>query len=47
MAAGRAVGLAVAEVGCFGGDKVILGDSAAALAELSTLYRGAFAKAVG
>lgn len=46
IAAGKAAGVPVAIVGRFGGDAVSLGGEAASLAELSALYRGAFAKAV-
>jgi phosphoribosylformylglycinamidine synthase II len=46
VAAGKAAGVPVAVVGRFGGDVVSLGGEAAALAELSALYRSAFAKAV-
>ena len=46
VAAGRAAGVPVAVVGRFGGDAVSLGGDVAALAELSALYRSAFAKAV-
>ncbi|MBU3029299.1 phosphoribosylformylglycinamidine synthase subunit PurL [Paracoccus marinaquae] len=44
--AGRAAGVAVAAVGRFGGDTVSLGGDAVPLAELSTLYRTAFAAAI-
>jgi phosphoribosylformylglycinamidine synthase len=37
----------VASVGRFGGEQVSLGASSAPLAELSTLYRGAFAAQLG
>ncbi len=47
MAAGVAAGVAVAEVGRFGGDVVQFGSDAADRAELSALYRSAFAAAVG
>jgi len=47
IAAGKTAGISVAEVGRFGGDAVVLGDSTTPLADLSSLYRGAFAKAVG
>ncbi|HEY6918699.1 MAG TPA: phosphoribosylformylglycinamidine synthase subunit PurL, partial [Tabrizicola sp.] len=40
-------GVKVAEVGRFGGDKVTLGTDSAPLAELSQLYRTAFATTVG
>jgi phosphoribosylformylglycinamidine synthase len=46
VAAGRA-GLPLAMVGTFGGDMVKLGRRAAPLAELSGLYRGAFATLFG
>lgn len=46
MAAGKAAGVPVAVVGRFGGDVVSFGGESAALAELSALYRSAFAKAV-
>ncbi|NBE08489.1 phosphoribosylformylglycinamidine synthase subunit PurL [Paragemmobacter ruber] len=46
IAAGKAAGVPVAVVGRFGGDVVSLGGEAAALAELSALYRSAFARAV-
>ncbi|ABV93455.1 phosphoribosylformylglycinamidine synthase II [Dinoroseobacter shibae DFL 12 = DSM 16493] len=46
VAAGRA-GVPVASVGRFGGEQVSLGASSAPLAELSTLYRGAFAAQLG
>jgi phosphoribosylformylglycinamidine synthase len=46
LAAGAAAGVPVAEVGHFGGDVVRLGGSEASLAELSALYRSAFAAAV-
>ncbi|MDT8855850.1 phosphoribosylformylglycinamidine synthase subunit PurL [Paracoccaceae bacterium Fryx2] len=46
QAAGRAAGVPVAIVGSFGGDAVRLGSSHAALAELSALYRSAFAAAL-
>ncbi|WP_434621288.1 phosphoribosylformylglycinamidine synthase subunit PurL [Tabrizicola sp. M-4] len=46
IAAGKAAGVPVAVVGRFGGDVVSLGGESAPLAELSALYRGAFAKAV-
>ncbi|MBK5946298.1 phosphoribosylformylglycinamidine synthase II [Rhodobacter veldkampii DSM 11550] len=45
-AAGQAAGVSVARVGHFGGDAVTLGAEAAPLADLSTLYRTAFAAAV-
>ena len=40
-------GIEVTRVGLFGGNRVVLGSEAAPLTELSALYRGAFAKAVG
>ncbi|NGQ92067.1 phosphoribosylformylglycinamidine synthase subunit PurL [Rhodobacter sp. HX-7-19] len=46
IAAGKAAGVHVAVVGRFGGDAVSLGGEVASLAELSALYRSAFAKAV-
>jgi phosphoribosylformylglycinamidine synthase len=46
VAAGKAAGVPVAVVGRFGGDTVSLGGDAASLAELSTLHRTAFEKAV-
>lgn len=46
VAAGKAAGVPVAVVGRFGGDAVDFGGDAASLAELSALYRSAFAKAV-
>jgi phosphoribosylformylglycinamidine synthase len=46
IAAGVAAGVPVARVGSFGGADVRLGASVAKLADLSALYRGAFAKAV-
>ncbi len=46
IAAGNAAGVPVAVVGRFGGDKVVFGGEAAPVAELSVLYRSAFAKAV-
>jgi len=45
-AAGDAAGVPVAVVGQFGGDQVRLGSDAAGLADLSALYRGAFAAAL-
>jgi phosphoribosylformylglycinamidine synthase len=39
-------GVSVAKVGQFGGDTVKLGDDASVLADLSSLYRSAFAKAI-
>ena len=46
VAAGQA-GVPLATVGRFGGDKLRVGAAEAPLAELSALYRGAFAAAVG
>jgi len=46
IAAGAAAGVPVAAVGRFGGDRVRLGESEAALDELSSVYRAAFAAAV-
>jgi phosphoribosylformylglycinamidine synthase len=46
MTAAGEAGLALASVGKFGGDTVSFGASQAPLAELSTIYRSAFAKAV-
>ncbi|MBC7139095.1 MAG: phosphoribosylformylglycinamidine synthase subunit PurL [Defluviimonas sp.] len=45
-AAAQAAGVPLARVGRFGGDRVMLGMEIAPLAELSALYRGAFAAAV-
>jgi phosphoribosylformylglycinamidine synthase subunit PurL len=47
QAAAGAAGVPVTVAGLFGGDKVCLGAEIAPLSELSTLYRAAFAKAVG
>ena len=47
QAAAKAAGVPLALVGSFGGAEVRLGQDAAPLAELSGLYRSAFAKAVG
>ena len=47
QAAAKVSGVHLALVGQFGGSKVTLGTDAAPLADLSALYRGAFAKAVG
>lgn len=44
--AARAAGIEIAEVGRFGGERVTLGDASAPLAELSDLYRTAFARAI-
>ena len=46
VAAGQA-GVPLAQVGRFGGNSVRLGRDEAPLAELSALYRGAFARAIG
>jgi phosphoribosylformylglycinamidine synthase len=46
VAAGKAAGVPVTVVGKFGGDSVNFGAETAPLAELSALYRSAFAKAV-
>jgi phosphoribosylformylglycinamidine synthase len=40
-------GVPLSVVGRFGGDRVVMGGDAAPLADLSALYRGAFAAAVG
>jgi phosphoribosylformylglycinamidine synthase subunit PurL len=40
-------GVKVAQVGRFGGDKVTFGTESAPMAELSQLYRSAFAAALG
>ncbi|WP_394225175.1 phosphoribosylformylglycinamidine synthase subunit PurL [Paracoccus marcusii] len=45
-AAAQAAGVTIATVGRFGGDSVTLGDDSAPLAELSSLYRTAFAAAI-
>jgi phosphoribosylformylglycinamidine synthase subunit PurL len=45
-AAGRAAGVQVKVVGTFGGDKVKFGNVSAAMADLSAIYRTAFAAAV-
>jgi len=47
MEAAAAAGVAAAVVGSFGGDLVRFGGDAADLRDLSALYRGAFAAAVG
>jgi phosphoribosylformylglycinamidine synthase len=47
LAAGQAAGVPVAVVGRFGGAEVRLGGSAAPLAGLDALWRGAFAAAMG
>ena len=46
LAAGKTAGVPVAIIGSFGGEMVTFGADAAPLAELSALYRSAFAKAV-
>jgi phosphoribosylformylglycinamidine synthase len=46
IASGQALGVPVARVGSFGGAEVRFGASVASLADLSALYRGAFAAAV-
>ena len=46
VAAGQA-GVTLTTAGRFGGDKVQFGDDSAPLSELSTLYRTAFAQAIG
>ncbi|MEH7826783.1 phosphoribosylformylglycinamidine synthase subunit PurL [Gemmobacter denitrificans] len=45
-AAALTTGVAVQRVGRFGGDRVALGAASAPLADLSALYRGAFAEAI-
>ncbi|MGZ3216418.1 phosphoribosylformylglycinamidine synthase subunit PurL [Paracoccus sp. T5] len=45
-AAAAAAGVTIATVGHFGGDSVTLGADSASLAELSALYRSAFARAI-
>ena len=47
MAAAAQAGVALTAVGRFGGDEVRLGGVSAPLAELSALYRGSFAAALG
>ncbi|WP_417626105.1 phosphoribosylformylglycinamidine synthase subunit PurL [Pararhodobacter aggregans] len=47
MVAARAAGVTVSTVGKFGGESVSFGGASAPLAELSALYRGAFAAAIG
>lgn len=47
MAAAARADLTIAKVGSFGGDSLRLGESEAPMAELSALYRSAFARAVG
>ncbi|HQU67698.1 MAG TPA: phosphoribosylformylglycinamidine synthase subunit PurL [Albidovulum sp.] len=46
IAAAAKAGVPAARVGSFGGKAVVFGSASASLAELSTLYRSAFAKAV-
>ena len=46
MTRAAAAGVTLTSAGRFGGDQVRMGGSQAALAELSKLYRGAFAAAV-
>ncbi|MCC5993170.1 MAG: phosphoribosylformylglycinamidine synthase subunit PurL [Rhodobacteraceae bacterium] len=46
VAAGQA-GVALATVGRFGGDQMQMGDDSVPMAELSALYRHAFARAIG
>jgi phosphoribosylformylglycinamidine synthase II len=46
-AAAKAGGVAVAQVGQFGGENVKIGSQVSALAELSVIYRGAFAEKLG
>ena len=45
--AAKAAGVALAEIGTFGGESFSLGGDSAPLAELSALYRGAFAEKLG
>jgi phosphoribosylformylglycinamidine synthase subunit PurL len=47
LASGKASGLPVARVGKFGGDSLAFGAEVAPMAELSQVYRAAFATAVG
>ncbi|MFN4191383.1 MAG: phosphoribosylformylglycinamidine synthase subunit PurL [Tabrizicola sp.] len=47
VAAGKTAGVPVAVVGRFGGESVVLGGDSAPMAELSRLYRTAFAETVG
>ena len=47
QAAAAAAGVPLTVAGRFGGDRVAFGSDSAALADLSALYRGAFAAAVG
>ncbi len=44
--AARKAGVPVAVIGRFGGDKITMGHDSADLADLSGLYRSAFAKAI-
>ena len=46
MAAASAAGVPIAMVGKFGGDKMRMGGSEAALASLASIFRSAFEKAV-
>ncbi|GAB4261652.1 MAG: phosphoribosylformylglycinamidine synthase subunit PurL [Pararhodobacter sp.] len=46
MSAAAAAGVPIRTVGRFGGDRIVMGDSSAPLAALSTLYRTAFAEAI-
>ena len=46
-AAARAAGVPIDRVGTFGGDAVAFGSASAPMAELSKLYRTAFADAIG
>ena len=46
MAAAKAAGVPLTQVGSFGGEAVRLGASVAPLADLSALYRSAFAAAI-
>jgi phosphoribosylformylglycinamidine synthase subunit PurL len=47
QAAADAAGVVIAVVGQFGGENVMLGDQIAPLTDLSSLYRSAFARALG
>ncbi|TAG28401.1 MAG: hypothetical protein EAZ40_03585, partial [Rhodobacterales bacterium] len=47
VAAGKAAGVPVTQVGQFGGADVVFGTEVAPLAGLSALYRSAFAAALG
>ena len=47
MDAARAAGVPIVNVGRFEGDQVTFGGDAARLADLSALYRSAFAAAIG